>query len=123
MKTLAEMTAEVRALNTAKGWRTGDNTYGDYNALLHSEISEMLEAYRDHRLEPYTTPAGKPDAAETERDRLRPIAEAARAFIAHPERPESMDPNDAHEWDCEGERLYHALRNAVLGEEAPNAQP
>jgi hypothetical protein len=68
------MNTEIRELNTAKGWRTGDcggeNTFGDYEALLHSEISEMLENYRDRRLDAYTVPdgpkAGKPDDVASE---------------------------------------------------------
>lgn len=53
-KTLVEMLVEVRTLNIDKGWRTangpGQNTLGDYIALLHTEIAEATEAYRDHRL-------------------------------------------------------------------------
>lgn len=55
-KTLNAMTAEVRKVVEEKGWRDGTNTWGDYVALLHSEIAEMLEAYRDHRLEDATVP-------------------------------------------------------------------
>lgn len=37
----------VYAVNEANGWFEDDRTVGDDIALLHSEVSEMLEAYRD----------------------------------------------------------------------------
>ncbi len=82
-KTLAEMTAEIRAVNIEKGWRPagggpGDTTFGDYLALLHSEISEALEAYRDHWLEDATKPA---DCA--------PISHHD-VCIKHPAKPEGV---------------------------------
>lgn len=59
-KSLAEMTAEIREVNIALGWQPaeggpGDRTFGDFIALLHSEVSEALEAYRKHLLADATT--------------------------------------------------------------------
>jgi NTP pyrophosphatase (non-canonical NTP hydrolase) len=40
----------VEEVNRANGWFDDDRTFGDDIALLHSEVSEALEAYRDHGL-------------------------------------------------------------------------
>jgi len=67
-KSIAQMTAEIRGVNVEKGWREpGKNTFGDYIALLHSEVSEALEAYRIWKLMDGTagsdiTPGGNPGA-------------------------------------------------------------
>jgi len=54
------MSEEVRKLNIEKGWRRGDGvprmTFGEYIALLHSEVSEALEAYREHGFADATEP-------------------------------------------------------------------
>lgn len=36
----------IYEVNVTNGWYQADRTFGDDIALLHSEVSEMLEAYR-----------------------------------------------------------------------------
>jgi NTP pyrophosphatase (non-canonical NTP hydrolase) len=43
----AMMTSEVRELNIAKGWREVKNSFAEYVALAHSELSEALEGWRN----------------------------------------------------------------------------
>ena len=45
---LAQMQQQVREVNEANGWFDSDRTFGEDIALLHSEASEMLEAYREN---------------------------------------------------------------------------
>ena len=47
---LERMAAEVEQINRDHGWYDDDRTFGDDCALLHSEVSEALEAYRVHGL-------------------------------------------------------------------------
>jgi NTP pyrophosphatase (non-canonical NTP hydrolase) len=56
---LERMKTEVRALNINKGWRDEERSFGDMIALLHSEVSEALEAYRDNKLADMTGPPVK----------------------------------------------------------------
>lgn len=42
------MEEEVFRLNSSKGWFDEERTVGDMVALLHAEVSEILEAYRDY---------------------------------------------------------------------------
>jgi NTP pyrophosphatase (non-canonical NTP hydrolase) len=48
MSTLREMAAAVRQLNEEKGWRDQARTLVEDLALLHSEVSEALEAWRTY---------------------------------------------------------------------------
>lgn len=50
LKTIAQLMFEVHDLNYAKGWFDERRSFGDMIALAHSEVSEMLEAYRKWKL-------------------------------------------------------------------------
>lgn len=58
---LKDLQDEVVAWAESKGWYPDPNLgFGDMIALLHSEVSEALEAYRLLKLEPCTEGTGKP---------------------------------------------------------------
>lgn len=48
------MQEEVFRLNSSKGWYDEDRSVGDMVALLHSEVSEVLEAYRTFKFQDAT---------------------------------------------------------------------
>jgi NTP pyrophosphatase (non-canonical NTP hydrolase) len=53
MKSLAEMADEVFTWAEGKGWEPSKDTFGDSCALLHSEVSEALEAFRINGIIPF----------------------------------------------------------------------
>lgn len=65
-KTLVQMTDEVREINTEKGWRDPGKTYGDFIALLHTEVGEMTDAFRVWGLKDGTREDGKPEGVGSE---------------------------------------------------------
>jgi NTP pyrophosphatase (non-canonical NTP hydrolase) len=66
MKSLAEMTEEIYAINVSLGWQPSTNTFGDCMALLHSEVSEALEAYRRWGTDDATLDGAKPEGIGSE---------------------------------------------------------
>lgn len=46
--TLRDLQRDVHDVNVANGWHDEDRTQGEDRSLIHSEIAEALEAYRDH---------------------------------------------------------------------------
>ena len=89
MKTLAQMAEEIRLHNITLGWRNEPRTFGEMIALLHSEVSEMLEAYRIRGTAYYTRESdGKPDDIPSE---------AADVLIR------LLDMADLFGWDMEAE--------------------
>ena len=66
-KSLSEMGAQVYAWCIRKGWEPDANrTFGDECALLHSEVSEALEAYRSWKFDDATENGGKPEGVGSE---------------------------------------------------------
>lgn len=55
-KSLAQMQAEITEVNLALGWHDKPVSFGEAMALLHSEVSEALDAWRHWEFEDATTP-------------------------------------------------------------------
>ena len=66
-KSLAEMADEVYGWCYGKGWEPDpDRAFGTEIALVHSELSEALEAWRERGFESWEGDGGKPEGVASE---------------------------------------------------------
>ena len=54
---IRDLQREAHAIAKAHGWWDEERTFGDLIALVHSELSEALEAYRERGLESWSSRA------------------------------------------------------------------
>lgn len=66
MTYLTENAEIIHNINTKNGWFESYRTFGDDIALLHSEVSEMFEAYRAKGLVDMTDPSHKDQVVKPE---------------------------------------------------------
>lgn len=66
-KSLSEMADQVFAWCQRKGWEPDTTrTFGDECALIHSEVTEALEAFRSWKFDDATIDGGKPEGVASE---------------------------------------------------------
>jgi NTP pyrophosphatase (non-canonical NTP hydrolase) len=65
-KSISQMTSEILDVCHAKGWYDQPVSFGEAIALLHSEVSEALEAWRRWGTGDATGADGKPEGVGSE---------------------------------------------------------
>lgn len=66
MTELQRLQHRIHDIAIDHGWHEEPRRFGENIALIHSEASEALEAYRDHGYKPYFGSNGKPEGVPSE---------------------------------------------------------
>lgn len=63
---LNELAHKINNTSQLHGWWDKERSFGDIIALCHSELSEALEAYRNHEPSVHISTDGKPEGMAVE---------------------------------------------------------
>lgn len=82
--------AQVEDWTIAKKWADDGRTFGDEIALIHSELSEALEAYRDHGFDKWYTEVTSRTPGVKHKDSCHIEVGGAICSCGIPQKPEGV---------------------------------
>lgn len=85
--TIKELQKECFAIAGSKGWHDKPRSFAEVIALIHSEASEALEAYRESKPDPLEAyPKDQPQVTMSEQNPLTSLRQGQEKLLQYPYR-------------------------------------